>query len=166
MRQGTVCGFSPRMRLDLAMNTMFKNALSKGKISLSNHRIWRPILGLEDLCKGYQAALEFDAPGAEVFNISSFNTTVGELAKSVAAYMEDHMGKAVEIEDQNVQDYRNYKVSTDKAKLLLNYQEKQNDLDIINNLFQHLDYFSDFSDERFYNIEVFKKLVANNTINP
>jgi ABC-type metal ion transport system substrate-binding protein len=65
-----------------------------------------------------------------------------------------------------VQDYRNYKVSTDKAKLLLNYQAKQNDLDIINNLFQHLDYFSDFSDERFYNIEVFKKLVANNTINP
>jgi nucleoside-diphosphate-sugar epimerase len=166
MRQGTVCGFSPRMRLDLAMNTMFKNALSKGKISLSNHRIWRPILGLEDLCKGYQAALEFDAPGAEVFNISSFNTTVGELAKSVAAYMEDHMGKVIEIEDQNVQDYRNYKVSTDKAKLLLNYQAKQNDLDIINNLFQHLDYFSDFSDERFYNIEVFKKLVANNTINP
>ncbi len=35
-RQGTVSGYSPRMRLDLALNTMFKNALSKGEITLSN----------------------------------------------------------------------------------------------------------------------------------
>jgi len=52
-RQGTVSGYSPRMRLDLAMNTMFKNALSCGEITLSNPKIWRPILGLDDLCQGY-----------------------------------------------------------------------------------------------------------------
>jgi nucleoside-diphosphate-sugar epimerase len=164
IRQGTVCGFSPRMRLDLAMNTMFKNALSKHKISLSNHRIWRPILGLKDLCNGYKLALEFEEQGGHIFNISSFNTTVGELAKSVVEFVKTNMDIDVEVEDLNIQDYRNYKVSTEKAKNLLNYQAEQNDLDIISDLYRNLDFFSDFNDERFYNIEVFKQLVANKSL--
>lgn len=164
IRQGTVCGFSPRMRLDLAMNTMFKNALLNHQITLSNHRIWRPILGLEDLCQAYLKALDFTEEGGHLFNISSFNSTVGELANSVAKFIQEKFQFEVTITDQNIQDYRNYKVSTEKAKSLLHYQAKQNDLDIINNLYEHLDLFSDFTDERFYNIAVFKKLVAENTL--
>ncbi len=164
IRQGTVCGFSPRMRLDLAMNTMFKNAVQNHKITLSNHRIWRPILGLHDLCQAYHKALEFNAEGGHVFNISSFNTTVGQLADSVVEFVKNKMNIDVQIEDQNRQDYRNYKVSTDKAFELLNYKAQQNDLDIISDLYDHLDQFSDFTNEKFYNIEVFKKLVEQKAL--
>ena len=44
LRQGTVCGYSPRMRLDLVVNTMFKNAISERLITVNNPAIWRPIL--------------------------------------------------------------------------------------------------------------------------
>lgn len=164
LRQGTVCGYSPRMRLDLAINTMFKNAVQHSKITLSNHKIWRPILGLQDLCNAYHLALEATLEPANIFNISSFNTTVGELAKSVATFVESHYNKTVSITDQNIQDYRNYKVNTEKAQNLLGYIAKQTDQDIINELHEHIDLFRDFDDEIFYNIAVFKKMVLSKPI--
>ncbi|MCG9879251.1 MAG: SDR family oxidoreductase [Bacteroidia bacterium] len=164
IRQGTVCGYSPRMRLDLAMNTMFKNALLLGEITLSNHRIWRPILALEDLCEAYHLALNYEDSFAEVFNISSLNATVGELAKSVADVVENRTGTKVKVHNKNQQDYRNYKVSTEKAQQLLKYEAKKTEKDIIENLFQNLDHFNDFEEPSYYNIQVFKQLVSKQVI--
>ncbi len=163
-RQGTVCGYSPRMRLDLAINAMFKNAIQHNQITLSNHKIWRPILGLDDLCKAYHLGIEATLEPKSIFNISSFNATVGELAKSVVAFVNNHFNRDVIITDKNIQDYRNYKVNIESAQTLLNYNPKQNDLDIIRNLHKHLDLFSDFDDEKFYNIEVFKKMILSKPV--
>lgn len=163
-RQGTVSGYSPRMRLDLAINTMFKNALLTNRITLTNHKIWRPILGLNDLCQAYRLGLEWEASGGHVFNITSFNATIGELADAVAAFVKSHYNLDVTITDNNTQDYRNYKVSSEKAQHLLNYKPQQHDLDILNDLHEHLDKFSHFEEERFYNIEVFRKIMLNKPI--
>src|SRR6202007_935883 len=43
LRKGTISGYSPRMRLDLIINTMFKTALRDGVITVNNPTIWRPI---------------------------------------------------------------------------------------------------------------------------
>jgi nucleoside-diphosphate-sugar epimerase len=48
LRQGTVSGYSPRMRLDLVVNTMFKFAVTEGQITVNNPAIWRPILAIKD----------------------------------------------------------------------------------------------------------------------
>jgi len=53
LRQGTVCGHSPRMRFDLIVNIMFKHALAMGEITVNNPSIWRPILSIKDAVKGY-----------------------------------------------------------------------------------------------------------------
>src|SRR5574343_67122 len=121
-RQGTVSGYSPRMRLDLAMNTMFKNALSCGEITLSNPKIWRPILGLDDLCQGYLLALQHSLKNGHVINLSSFNATIGELAEVVKSFVAENYNMQVTVINKQVQDYRNYKVSTEKAHQLLNYK--------------------------------------------
>jgi nucleoside-diphosphate-sugar epimerase len=47
LRKGTVSGFSPRMRLDLIVNTMFKFAISDKHITVNNPSIWRPVLDIE-----------------------------------------------------------------------------------------------------------------------
>jgi len=164
LRQGTVSGYSPRMRLDLAINTMFKNALSKGEITLSNSKIWRPILGLTDLCEAYWLVLQSNLQNAEVINISSFNTTIGELAQLVKSFVKDHYGLEIHITNQYVQDYRNYKVSIDKASQLLNYTPTQDAHSIMLHLHHHLNRFSNFDDERFYNIDVFKKIMLHHLI--
>lgn len=163
-RQGTVSGYSPRMRLDLALNTMFKNALNKGEITLSNPKIWRPILGLIDLCEAYLLAINSNLQKGEVINISSFNTTIGELAQTVKLFVKQQFGLEINITNQNVQDYRNYKVSTDKALQLLNYKPKQDAYSIMLDLYDTVDKYSSFDDERFYNILVFKKIMMNQLI--
>lgn len=163
-RQGTVSGYSPRMRLDLALNTMFKNALNKGEITLSNPKIWRPILGLNDLCEAYLLAINSNLQQGEVINISSFNTTIGELAQTVKLFVKQQFGLDINITNQNVQDYRNYKVSTDKALQLLNYKPKQDAYSIMLDLYDTVDKYSSFDDERFYNILVFKKIMMNQLI--
>ncbi|MFZ4797372.1 MAG: NAD-dependent epimerase/dehydratase family protein [Bacteroidia bacterium] len=163
-RQGTVCGYSPRMRLDLAMNTMFKNALSNKEIKLSNHKIWRPILGLVDLCNAYKLGIESSLEFGQVINLSSFNTTIGELAKQVEEFMLDFCELEITITDSHVEDYRNYKVSTEKAEQLLGFKATQDGLSIINDLYKNLVHFSDFNNEKFYNIEVFKKIMMSKPI--
>ncbi|MFN3444192.1 MAG: NAD-dependent epimerase/dehydratase family protein [Bacteroidia bacterium] len=163
-RQGTVSGYSPRMRLDLALNTMFKNALSKGEITLSNPKIWRPILGLNDLCDAYLLAINSNLQKGEVINISSFNTTIGELAHEIKSFIQQQYGLEIKITNQNVQDYRNYKVSTDKALQLLNYKPKQDAYSIMLDLHDTVDQYSSFNDERFYNILVFKKIMMSQLI--
>src|ERR1700748_2270821 len=47
LRKGTLPGDSPRMRLDLIVNTMFKPAMRDGTITVNNPSIWRPILSIE-----------------------------------------------------------------------------------------------------------------------
>src|SRR5580704_10380245 len=44
LRKGTISGYSPRMRLDLIINTMFKSAMKDRTITINNPSIWRPIL--------------------------------------------------------------------------------------------------------------------------
>ncbi len=158
LRQGTISGYSPRMRLDLAINTMFKNAMSKHEIVLSNPKIWRPILGLNDLCQAYKLAIESDKSISGVFNIASFNTTIGELASLISNVVYTKFNQNVTIKDNNIQDYRNYKVSWQKATNTLGYEPLQSQLDIIDNLLENLNLFNDFDRSNFYNIEVFKEI--------
>ncbi len=162
LRQGTISGFSPRMRLDLAINTMFKNAVSKHEITLSNPAIWRPILGIGDLCNGYQMAVESPYTTNGIFNLASFNTTVEELANSVKAIVEKEFNIPVNIKNMNITDFRNYKVNWTKAMTELNYKPVQQASDIINGLLANLEYFKNFDEKRFYNIEVFKTIKLNN----
>jgi nucleoside-diphosphate-sugar epimerase len=75
-RKGTVSGYSPRMRLDLIVNTMFKTALQKGEIIVNNPSIWRPILSIEDAVSGYIRAVESADGITGIFNLSSVNYTV------------------------------------------------------------------------------------------
>jgi len=160
-RQGTICGYSPRMRFDLAINTMFKNAITKKEIQLSNHRIWRPILGLQDLCNGYRLAVECPAEANGVFNLASFNTTVGELANSVVEIVEKEYKTTISVIDRNIQDYRNYKVSWQKASDILHYHPEQQVSNIIYTLIEHLSEYGDYEQLKYYNIEVFKQIILN-----
>lgn len=84
-RQGTVSGYSPRMRLDLIVNTMFISAIDKKEIVINNPSIWRPILSIEDATSAYIRAIEAAPKISGIFNIASGNYTVGEVADFVKA---------------------------------------------------------------------------------
>ncbi len=83
LRFGTVNGASPNLRTDLMINRMVMTAAAHGSIELFNPDIHRPILGLADLCRAVEAIIRGPSrPG--IYNLSSFTTTVGEVAEAVA----------------------------------------------------------------------------------
>jgi nucleoside-diphosphate-sugar epimerase len=157
-RKGTVNGYSPRMRLDLIVNTMFKTAVQKGEIIINNPSIWRPILSIEDTVSGYIRAVESADGITGIFNLSSGNYTVGEVGDFVKEAVEKKLGIKVKLTIKNIKDFRNYKVSNAKAINMLSFKPKHDVPAILDNLIENKDKFSDFDNPNYYNIQVFKKI--------
>jgi|TARA_Y100000310_G_scaffold341543_1_gene441013 nucleoside-diphosphate-sugar epimerase len=161
LRQGTISGYSPRMRFDLIVNTMFRSAVSTGEIIVNNPAIWRPILAIQDAVSGYVKAVEANDKLSGIFNIASGNFTVGEVADYVKTAVKKYLDIDTEITIKHLQDYRNYKVSIRKIMDSLNYKPMHNIDSIVKDLVEHLESFNDFEDESYYNINTFKKLLSD-----
>jgi len=158
LRQGTVSGYSPRMRLDLIVNTMYKSALLKKVITVNNPAIWRPILGIQDAVTAYVRAIEANQSISGIFNVASGNFTVGEVADLVRAAIQENLSMQIELNIKHKQDYRNYKVSIDKARNTLSFKPRYDIDKIVQDLIAHSDKFKDLENPRYYNIEIFKNL--------
>src|SRR5215472_3027615 len=91
LRKGTISGYSPRMRLDLIINTMFRTAMRDRMITVNNPSIWRPILSIEDASVAYIRAIEANESISGVFNVASGNYTVGEVADLVKAAIDEQL---------------------------------------------------------------------------
>lgn len=158
LRQGTVCGWSPRMRLDLVVNTMFRTAVADGRIVVRNPAIWRPVLAIQDAVAAYLRAIEASPEVSGVFNVASDNYTVGELGDRVKEAVEERLGHRIDLRIHDEHDLRSYKVSTAKATRVLGFHPRHDVLSIVEDLFEHWPDFQDFDHPRYYNIEVFKGL--------
>lgn len=163
-RQGTVSGYSPRMRLDLIVNTMFRTALQKKEIVINNPSIWRPILGIDDACNAYVRAIESSQEISGIFNIASGNYTVGEVGDIVRTAVESKLGIKVGLTIKHIQDFRNYKVSVEKARNMLSFKPRHDVETIVDDLLEHRASFEDFDNPAYYNIKVFQSLNASITV--
>lgn len=159
-RQGTVSGYSPRMRLDLIVNTMFKTAIEKQEIVINNPSIWRPILSIEDACNAYVRAVEASDGISGIFNIASGNYTVGETADVVKEVVEKRLSLKIRLVIKHLQDFRNYKVSTDLARNVLSFKPQHDVASILDDLILNKERFTDFANPIYYNIQVLKTLIG------
>jgi nucleoside-diphosphate-sugar epimerase len=166
LRQGTVSGYSPRMRLDLIVNTMFKCAVKDGEITVNNPSIWRPVLAIQDAAAGYIMAVEADDHLSGIFNIASGNFTVGEVANYVKKAVKKYMDINTKIKIQQIDDYRNYKVSTKKIMDVLSFKSLNSIDSIVKELVDNLDKFKDFDNDSYYNINIFKKIFPSTDSSP
>jgi len=158
LRQGTVCGYSPRMRLDLVINTMFKFAMTDGVLTVNNPAIWRPILDIRDAVSAYIRSIEAHEDISGIFNVASGNYTVGEIGDSVQEGMEKFLNVRPKINIKHIQDFRNYKVSIKKANEVISFKPRYSVLDTVQSLAENLDKFKDFDKEEYYNIRTFKAM--------
>jgi nucleoside-diphosphate-sugar epimerase len=159
LRKGTVCGYSPRMRLDLVLNIMFKHAITTSTITVNNPEIWRPILSIQDAVQAYTNAIEMDVPSG-TYNIFSDNYQIKDLALIVKNEIEKtYPDKQITINSLNIHDVRNYKVSLEKAKKCLKFNPQYKVKEIINDLIKNHNKFSDFDNDVYYNINTFKNLI-------
>lgn len=158
LRKGTISGYSPRMRLDLIVNTMFRTALQGRLIRINNPSIWRPILAMEDAISAYIRVIEAHESISGIFNVASGNYTVGEVGDLVKAEMEQQLGNKINLEIRHQQDFRNYKVSIDKAKNVLSFHPQHDVRGIVGQLIAQMSRFSDLNNPAYYNIQVFREL--------
>lgn len=158
LRKGTVSGYSPRMRLDLIVNTMFKCALRDGNITINNPSIWRPVLALEDAVSAYIRALEAHDAISGIFNIASGNYTVGEVGDLVKSEVEEQLNVHVNLTIKHIRDLRNYKVSFEKAKNVLSFHPRHDVRSIVSGLVRHKKKFSDWDNPAYYNIQMFRTM--------
>lgn len=107
IRPATVCGLSPRMRLDVSVNMLTMQALTKGVMTIHGGQQMRPSIHIDDLCDLYIFMLEHQ--GFEgVYNAGFENHSLLELAKKVQAVVPS------EIKITEQRDARSYQVNSDK----------------------------------------------------
>jgi len=158
LRKGTISGYSPRMRFDLIINTMFKTALKDRMITVNNPSIWRPILSIEDAATAYIRAIEANYKLSGIFNVASGNYTVGEIGDLVRAAVEKRLGGRLNLVIKHIQDFRNYKVDTEKARNVLSFHAAANVESIVHTLIENMEKFRDLDNPLYSNIETFKDL--------
>jgi nucleoside-diphosphate-sugar epimerase len=106
LRPATVCGYSPRMRLDLTVNLLTIQALTKGRMTVFGGTQVRPNIHIDDLVDLYLFALERRLAG--VYNAAFENLTVLDIAKLVAEQV------PAEITIQPSNDPRSYRLCSNR----------------------------------------------------
>ena len=122
IRPATVCGYSPRQRLDVVVNLLTNLAYHKREISVFGGDQLRPIIHIADMVEAYMALL--NAPkekiAGKVFNAGYENQSVIELAQTVKAVV----GNDVQLITTPSNDNRSYHISSQKIKDELGFETK------------------------------------------
>jgi len=125
LRFSSIYGISPKMRFDLAVNSMALELFKTGKIIVTGDgKQWRPFLHIDDAVNAYNLVMNAskDKVTGQLFNVGSDdqNYQIDKLAKEVG----DAIGKKYEIEFGSTQDHRSYIASFEKIKSVLGFNPK------------------------------------------
>ena len=157
LRQGTVYGWSPRMRFDLVVNTFLKDAVTVGKLYLHGGGWqWRPLVDVTDVARAHVLCLAapLDAVRGEIFNVMQENYQVRQLAMLVAGSL-SLRGRRVVLEEAPLPELvRDYRMSNLKLTQRLGFTPAVTVLESIDVMLQKLplDDVGWLANPRWYNI--------------
>jgi nucleoside-diphosphate-sugar epimerase len=157
LRNGTVYGWSPRMRFDLVVNTFVKDALLTGKLQLHGGGwMWRPLADVRDVSDAMIAAYEAPAEKVrgEIFNVLHSNYQIRELAMLVAGSVQ-LTGRTVTLEEVAAPKLtRDYECSNAKLSTTLGFIPRHSVLEAVTDLLQRVGGANpaELTDPRGYNI--------------
>ncbi len=126
LRLATVFGLSPRMRFDLAVNVMTKNAYVQRRITVDGGgRQWRPFVHVRDAARAFELALTGDrgALAGEVFNVGGDASNIQVL--NLAFRVRDAIPGTEVVHAPTDPDLRDYNVSFDKVRRVLDFRTEQ-----------------------------------------
>jgi nucleoside-diphosphate-sugar epimerase len=167
LRPATVCGYSPRTRLDVSVNILTNLAVNNGRITVFGGDQMRPNLHIQDMCDLYQLVLEL--PGekiqGETFNAGYQNMTINEIAATVKrVVMEEFPDKPeIEIVRTPSADNRSYHINSDKVKDRIGFIPKHSVEDAVRDLckaFRDGRLPGSLEDDIYFNVRRLKRLNA------
>ncbi len=160
IRPATLCGYSPRQRLDLTVNILTNHAVNTGKITVFGGKQMRPNLHIEDMVALYQLLLELPDGkiAGKTFNAGYQNHTVTDLAKMVREIVEAEIPerKPLEIITTPSDDTRSYHISSEKIRRELGFTPKRSVEDAVRDLvaaFRAGKLPNSMTDNRYFNVK-------------
>jgi len=125
VRSATVCGYSPRLRLDLTINLLTDQGLKDGRIRVFGGNQMRPNVHVRDLTAFYRMLITAPADkiAGKAFNVSRENASVMALAEMIR----DELDPSLPIDTVPSNDPRSYHLCADHARRELGF-EPQYDL--------------------------------------
>ena len=122
LRPATVCGWSPRLRLDLSVNILTNHAVNKRKITVFGGAQLRPNFHVRDCAELYVKCLALPAAqiDGKVFNAGYQNLSLDAIADKVREIVGPH----VEIAHTPTDDNRSYHISSEKILRELGYSPR------------------------------------------
>ena len=151
LRPATVCGYSPRMRLDVLINMFVWQAYSEGRIKVLGGEQIRPNIHIDDMCEVYLHFLKNQSLSSGSYNAGFENISVLEAAKMVSEII------PASIEVASTNDPRSYR--QDSTKLLnTGFLPKKNVKEAIFELKERIESGSLIYDNRWYTVKTMKSL--------
>ncbi len=161
LRPATVCGYSPRMRLDLSVNILTNQAVNKGVITVFGGAQMRPNLHILDMANSYLAMINAPAEkiAGQAFNVGMRNLSIMEIAKIVQGVVGERYGRTVPIEVKPMADQRSYQLNSSKIADTIGFLPKWTIEDAINDVCEAFDkgLLPDPNDDRYYNVKTMKE---------
>jgi nucleoside-diphosphate-sugar epimerase len=168
LRPSTVCGYSPRQRLDLAVNILTNLAYSTGKIIVrGGGQQMRPNLHIADMVDCYRALLAApaDKVDGETFNVGAGNISIADLALIVKREVGRLTGRSIRVETVADEfDPRSYQVNSDKIRDVLGFVPQRTVEDAVAELVDALadGRLPDPMDcDEYYNVRTMKRVFAD-----
>lgn len=157
IRPATVCGYSPRLRLDLTVNILTNHAVNNRQIQVFGGEQMRPNIHISDMCDLYLKTLEWPEVSIDgkVYNAGYHNQRVREIADSVR----EVVGPDVKIVTTPTDDHRSYHISSEKIRKELGFSAARTIIDAVKDLvaaFQAGKIPDSMNDRRYYNIKTMR----------
>jgi nucleoside-diphosphate-sugar epimerase len=162
IRPATVCGYSPRQRLDVVVNILTNLAYHKRKITVFGGKQLRPNIHIKDMVTAYDVLINADKSkvSGEIFNAGYENQTVLDLANTVKGVI----GQDVELEAVPTDDNRSYHISSKKIKKILGFESQYTIKDSVNDLKEAFEKGllpDSLTDEKYFNIKRMQSIKLN-----
>ncbi len=151
VRPATVCGYSPRMRLDLSVNVLTMSALTKNKITVFGGDQTRPNIHIRDMIRVYHHFLGCGLAHPGIFNAGFENISILEIAQRV----QKRLGVEIVVTPSN--DPRSYRLSSKKL-LATGFVQKFTVEDGITDVITNYRAGHLRDEENCYNIKTMKQL--------
>ncbi len=119
IRPATVCGYSPRLRLDLTVNILTNHAVNHRKITVFGGKQKRPNIHIQDMVEVYTQSLKWSSEkvDGQIFNAGYHNHCVSDIADMVKTTV----GPDVDIVHTTTDDHRSYHISSEKIRRELGF---------------------------------------------
>jgi nucleoside-diphosphate-sugar epimerase len=165
IRPATVCGYSPRQRLDLTVNILTNHAVNLGRIKVFGGAQLRPNIHIDDLVDLYATLLELPDQriAGKTYNAGYENHSVADLAEMVRDVVQEEMPerKPLDIVTVPSEDKRSYHISSEKIRGELGVAPRRTIRDAVRDLVAafRLGKIPDpMTDSRWYNIKTIERL--------